>query len=252
VKKEYTYILIAYVAMQFSFIIGQPLVYQIGIKLFHQSAQTMKVMTSPIWIVISFILGLIVILFMLSKSERKEFNRVAPLPVSQSIAWAIGGIFLTFLAQYVAIMIETLLGIQQGSQNTERILTLITKFPLVILVSSIVGPILEEIVFREIIFGSLRKRFSFFISGLISSIIFGLAHQEIPHLLLYTLLGFTLAFLYERTKRMTVSMFAHVTMNTIVVISQFAQPTMEHAAQNHNVYRIIGGFIYETTSFWFN
>ncbi|MCG4852189.1 CPBP family intramembrane glutamic endopeptidase, partial [Acidaminococcus intestini] len=77
-----------------------------------------------------------------------------------------------------------------------------------------IGPaielILEEIVFRKIIFGTLRRRFSFLLSGIVSSVIFGLAHTEPSHLFLYSLLGLTLAYLYEKTNRITVSMFAHV------------------------------------------
>ena len=42
--------------------------------------------------------------------------------------------------------------------------------PWFLIVISIIGPILEEIVFRKILFGTLYKRFNFFIAAIISSL----------------------------------------------------------------------------------
>ncbi|MCG3057195.1 CPBP family intramembrane metalloprotease, partial [Escherichia coli] len=76
-------------------------------------------------------------------------------------------------AQSVAAMIEmNLLGIEPGSENTEMILNLVKVTPLLIVVTSVIGPILEEIIFRKIIFGSLYRKYNFFISAFISSLIF--------------------------------------------------------------------------------
>lgn len=243
VKKEYIYILATYVLMLFSNIIGYPLVYRIGVKVFHEPAASMKTLTPPLWTVISFLVGLAIVLHFLRKALQKEKSRVEAMPAGASAVWAVFGVFLTFFAQAAGVTVESLFGVSQTSDNTKQILTLIERFPLVILISSIAGPIMEEIVFRKIIFGSLRKRFSFIISGVISSVIFGLAHTEPSHLFLYSLLGLTLAFLYEKTKRITVPMFAHVTMNTIVVVLQFMQPSIQQSIQFHEVNSIIGGFI---------
>ncbi|MGE6260587.1 CPBP family intramembrane glutamic endopeptidase [Heyndrickxia sporothermodurans] len=220
-KKEYAYILITYIAMQLSGYIGYPIVYTIGVKGFHASESYMKMVTPTYWIVISFIAALIIVLLILRKSERKyQLERNTPLPAGKSFAWAIGGIFLAFFAQAIASNIEQMIGIKEGSENTQRIVSLIETFPIVVIVSSIIGPILEEIVFRKVVFGTLHKYLSFFPSALISSIIFGLAHMEFVHILLYTAMGFTFAFLYKKTNRMLVPISAHVMMNTLVVIAQ--------------------------------
>src|SRR5690606_16658305 len=108
------------------------------------------------------------------------------MAIGQSILWAIGGIFLAFFTQYVAIVLELQLGIDPGSENTEQIMNLIRLFPLAVLVSSIIGPILEEIVFRKGIFGSLYNRFPFWLSALLSSLTFAVAHMDFTHILIYT------------------------------------------------------------------
>ena len=135
--------------------------------------------------------------------------------------------FPCLFAQSVAATIELALGIELGSENTQQIVGLIQLSPLVIIITSIIGPILEEIVFRKILFGTLYKRLNFFLSGLISSLIFSIAHGEPEHLILYGAMGFTFAFLYVKTKRILVPISAHVAMNTIVVLLQLNPSLMQ-------------------------
>lgn len=218
-KKEYWFVIIAYIAMQLSSIIGIPLLMMIGTALGYSPAD-IQIKSGAYWIVISFIITLLIILFIMRKEFGENFGSRDKASVGASIGWAIGGVFLALISQSIAGMIEQMVGIKTGSENTQEIMSLINEVPAVIIVSSIAGPILEELIFRKIIFGSLYKRFNFFISALISSIIFGLAHFELVHILLYSAMGFTFAFLYVRTNRIIVPMFAHIAMNTLVVIVQ--------------------------------
>lgn len=192
------------------------------------------------WLVLSFTVALMITLFLL----RKEMMNVPrytedALPLGSSIAWAVGGVFLALMAQSIAGTVEYLIGIEVGSENTEQIIGLIHTAPIIIMISSIMGPILEEIVFRKIIFGSLYRRMNFFLAALISSLIFALAHGEPEHLILYSAMGFTFAYLYVKTKRILVPIFTHVAMNTIVVILQLNQDKLMKYQQLQN---FIGGF----------
>jgi membrane protease YdiL (CAAX protease family) len=131
------------------------------------------------------------------------------------------------------------------------IVNIIEVTPLVILVTSILGPILEEIIFRKILFGVLYVRTNFIVAALISSLIFSLLHGEPQHLLLYASMGFTFAFLYVKTKRIIVPIFAHVAMNTMVVIIQTVfrddvekmMKQFEEMQLEQQVQVIIGGFL---------
>ncbi|WP_071396423.1 CPBP family intramembrane glutamic endopeptidase [Bacillus tuaregi] len=218
-KKEYWFILIAYTFMHLSGILGVPLVTYFG-SLLGKSPQEMAELSVSLWIMISFSVTLIIILFLLRREWTNPVRNERALSPRDSMYWAVGGIFLAFFAQITAANIEYLLGIEIGSDNTEQIVNLIKTAPMVILVTSIIGPILEEIVFRKILFGALYTRLNFFLAGLISSLIFAFAHGEPEHVLLYSAMGFTFAFLYVKTKRILVPIFAHVSMNTIVVIMQ--------------------------------
>lgn len=239
-KREYWIIIIVYIGMQFSSLLGIPLL-MFGLKSLGISPK----LAVPYWLIISFSIGLIIVLIILRK-EMKQFNlNHRGSGFGRSVIWAIAGVFLALFAQSLAANIERLLGIEMGSENTKDIIKIIDSFPLAILVSSIFGPILEEIIFRKIIFGTLHKRFNFFISAFISSLIFALAHMEPKHILIYSAMGFTFAFLYVRTKHIIVPIFAHVAMNTLVVILQSAYKNdiekLIHGAEK--VQNFIGGFL---------
>jgi membrane protease YdiL (CAAX protease family) len=226
--------------MQLSSFIGVPLM----MSFLHTLGKN-QVDAVPYWLIFSFSAALIMILFILRKEisvssfERKGSSFVI------SFIWAVFGVFLALFAQTAAANIEHLFGVPTGSENTQQILKIIDIFPMAILVSSIIGPILEEIVFRKILFGALYGRFNFFVSALISSVIFALAHTEPQHTLLYAAMGFTFAFLYVKTKHILVPIFAHTAMNTIVVLIQFVyRDDIDRLSKTaHGIQNFIGGFL---------
>lgn len=226
--------------MQLSAFVGVPIVTFIGIAL-GKNIGEMEVLAAVIWIVFSFLITLFIVLFLLRKEFKERY--MEQLPLNQSIIWGIFGIFLALFSQIMAAQIEALLGIEAESENTQQIIALIESFPIVMLVTSIVGPILEEIVFRKIIFGALYKRLNFLISAFISSVIFALAHGEPEHTILYSAMGFVFSYLYVKTKRIIVPIFAHVTMNTFVVLIQsiYKDEIQEMIKQLEATQNFIGG-----------
>ncbi len=207
--------------MQLSSIVGIPLLYKIGGDVLGLTNDRLDEIVPGYWLIISFSLTLLVVWGILRKSETStQLERTSPLNAGSSIVWAVVGIFMAFTAQTIAVQIEYALGIQMGSENTKMIIGIIEKVPLSMMVAAIIGPILEEIVFRKIIFGVLYEKMNFFFAALISSVIFALAHFEPEHVILYSAMGFTFAFLYVKTKRILVPIFAHVAMNTTVVLMQ--------------------------------
>ena len=244
-NKKYVYIVLTYIAMQLSFFIGMPLFYTIGVKGFDLPPREAQIQATGYWLVFSFFVGLAIVLLLLRKSEKhNKIERAEPLSLGLSLVWAIGGIFLAFFAQIIAVAIEQMIGVKPGSENTQEILQLIDLFPGIVLISSIIGPILEEIVFRKVIFGTLYNQLPFGMAAVISSIIFAFAHMEPIHLILYTAMGFVFAFLYVQTKRIIVPIIAHVMMNTLVVVAQrFIPEDLEKNIQSFiHLVRWMGGF----------
>lgn len=212
-NKDYGWILITYILMHLSGFIGGPLLAALGVP--HH-------LILSVWTVVSFSAASLVVLVLLWRSTyRNAIERQQPVPLFRAAVWSVLGVFMAYAAQYAGIIIETLLGIPQGSENTQQVIGLVETFPIVILSVAVFGPFLEEIVFRKIIFGSLYEKMPFFAAALISSLIFSAAHWEWEHTILYAAMGFTFAYLYVKTKRIIVPIVAHVAMNSFVVLMQY-------------------------------
>ncbi|WP_449538607.1 CPBP family intramembrane glutamic endopeptidase [Ferdinandcohnia sp. Marseille-Q9671] len=244
-KARYWYVILTYILMQFSGALGIPLLLLLGVG-DNLDPETAKNTIISLWTIFSFVAALPIVLYLLRQDIRERHQNLERSSRGEAFGWAIAGIFMAMTAQALAANIEIyVFGIEPGSENTQEIMALVKSLPLLVIVVSIIGPILEEIIFRQIIFGSLYKKFGFFISALISSLIFAVVHMDFTHILIYTAMGFTFAFLYVHTKRIIVPIFAHVAMNTFVVVGQtiFADDIERIMKETDKLQSIfIGGF----------
>ncbi|MDX1510676.1 MAG: type II CAAX endopeptidase family protein [Nitriliruptorales bacterium] len=104
-------------------------------------------------------------------------------------------------------------------------------FLMAILVAGILAPILEEVVFRGVLFQSLRQKMGLWAAVALSSLAFTVVHIELlgaPIFLggLFVLAGF-LALLLHWTKSLVVPIVAHATFNTITLILAVVLPEVE-------------------------
>lgn len=235
--KRYWLVILTYILMQLSAIIGVPLLMLMGIE---------REQIPGIWTLFSFSIGFIIILLFLRQDMTDRHLNRDRSSKSEAIVWSIAGIFMAFMAQYFAVVIEiSVFGIEPGSENTEMIVELAKATPALILVVAVIGPILEEIIFRMIIFGSLYKRFNFWIAAIISSVIFAAVHMDFEHLLVYTFMGVVFAFLYVKTKRIIVPIIAHVALNSFVMLVQviFGDRLVELQRKLEEMQGFIGGLL---------
>jgi len=209
---RYWWVVVTYVLTQLSVLLFAPLL----ASLF----QISPIQASIYGYIIGFILGLIVTLLILRPDMRMGSSTRAA-SVSESVIWAILGVFIAMAAQYAATLISlTLFDIEVGSENTQMLTNMSRSIPLFMIIPAIIGPILEELVFRKVLFGTFYKKMNFFFAALLSSLIFGLMHGEIQLMLTYTAMGFVFSFLYVKTKRIMVPIITHAGMNTLVLVLQ--------------------------------
>ncbi|WP_353048227.1 type II CAAX endopeptidase family protein [Planococcus sp. ISL-110] len=138
-----------------------------------------------------------------------------------SVVWGFLGFLLLLIGQSIAALIEMkVLGIDPGSENTASLVNIAEAVPLAIVSIVLFGPILEELVFRRVLFGSLNQTTNFFFATAISALVFALIHFDFTHLLLYFTTGLILAFLYQKTKRIITPIIAHICLNGYVMLIQ--------------------------------
>ncbi|MGG0655873.1 CPBP family intramembrane glutamic endopeptidase [Rummeliibacillus pycnus] len=224
-KKTALYILLAYIVMQLSsFLFLRPFFRFIQGRNPEMSKHELILTTQGWYIFISMGIALIAFLILISRDQNFwKIYKGSKASLPSSILWGITGFFMVFIGQSIGSMIESSLGIHQGSQNTANLVSIADIAPIAIIAIVFIGPILEEIVFRRVIFGSLVQTTNFFVAALVSSIVFALIHLDLPHIIIYAISGFIFAFLYHKTKRIITSIIAHMMLNGFVTIIQLYQ-----------------------------
>lgn len=154
-------------------------------------------------------------------------NRGTGLPPDKKITigdWLVygfTGLLLIYAAEFIGVLlIRSLFGMPQVSQNTTEILKMINKAPVFVVYAVVLAPIMEELVFRKTIFGVGRRIINPIGAALISSLLFGLAHNDNRFLIIYSGIGLVLCWLYNRTGSIKVTMLAHALLNGITIALQ--------------------------------
>ena len=193
------------------------------------------------WTIFSFAAGLVAVLIIMKPYMKVPSTRDAANPAS-IILWIVAGVFLAYIAQFIAGLIEiNLLGVTQNSANTQMIIEVTRAIPVFMVVPALIAPIVEEIIFRKIIFGMLYKKMNFFIAAIISALVFGIIHGEPEHILIYSSMGFVFSYLYVKTKRIIVPIIVHMTLNTISVAIQLSLSPEEIQKQLEQMQTILIG-----------
>lgn len=75
------------------------------------------------------------------------------------------------------------------------------------------APLAEEIVFRAMIFRTLRKGFAFWPAAILSGVVFGVYHMNLVQGVYAALLGVLLAYIYEKTNSLLGVYIFHLSFN---------------------------------------
>lgn len=141
------------------------------------------------------------------------------LALRQEIYYIIFGTLALVLLQWLSSYIEIKFLRQPSySANTGYLLTVLAKYPYYLVNIVIFAPIMEEFVFRKVLFADLGSVIDPIGAALASSLLFSLAHQD-GHYLTYAGIGLVLCLLYARTGRLRIPILAHSLMNLLIILS---------------------------------
>lgn len=91
-----------------------------------------------------------------------------------------------------------------------------TPFALSILCVGIILPIIEEVIFRGLIFNRIKYQYNYIAAIIISSIAFGIYHGNITQGIYATVMGFGLAYAYNKTDSLLIPVCIHISANVTV------------------------------------
>jgi membrane protease YdiL (CAAX protease family) len=179
---------------------------------------------SFIWVeTIDYLVGAVVLILIDRKTNEISHLEAHRSSFFQALAWGIIGTALVLVVQFIISYVTIILGSNPSSANTATIVTLAKVNPFFILAVAVGAPIMEELVFRKVLFGNLSTLFGansnlgMTIMAIVSSLAFALMHND-GHLFLYAAIGLLFCWLYHKTGRIQTSMIAHILMNAVVVL----------------------------------
>ena len=129
---------------------------------------------------------------------------------------------LALLAYYAIAVAYALLVVQPEQEDIARSLGLgsgvLTTFLAVFLIA-LAAPVSEELFFRGMLFGGLRRSMGRMPAAAVSALVFGALHATtgvtaVPPLIVF---GFVLALLYERTGSLLPGMLGHAINNALAL-----------------------------------
>jgi membrane protease YdiL (CAAX protease family) len=88
-----------------------------------------------------------------------------------------------------------------------------------LLVLAVLAPLVEELIFRGLLYGWIAGRWGTLVAWLVSSITFAAAHYEPAHIILVLPLGLLFGYLRRRTDSLLPSLAAHVVNNGFAVLA---------------------------------
>lgn len=113
---------------------------------------------------------------------------------------------------------------------------------LIIISTSIVAPIFEEVIYRGIILEQLNRRYGMIKAIVVSSLLFGIMHLNIEQGINGFFIGMVLGFIYIKTNSLLLSIFLHLANNSLVIISAFI-PFIDLSSEKFNLVQLLCGAI---------
>lgn len=191
---------LSYIIIQFLLIILLYIIYfSLGndINLFNQFLHV-----NQIYLVVTLALIFIPLLtYEYNKSKHNDFNG----KVNKLWALLISGIILSLFYNILAFYVNFLLKTNLYDSNTKMITTLIA--------TGFIGPIIEELLFRGVMYNEAKKRYPNTKAIWIVNICFALCHFNVLQMFYAFILGFILIYVYEKYKTIKAPIIVHMASN---------------------------------------
>lgn len=184
---------------------------------------------------------LFIVVSILIKNELVEdFVSLKTYDKKDIFANSVVGYFLLAVGSGIGSSITIALGGTGNSENQQAIAKILTSeygFVMIICIA-LIGPIVEEFIFRKSLFALCDKlKINRIITILITSALFGLIHVtsggDYVEVFPYIFMGIAMGIAYNMSKNIIVPIIVHIFQNTLSVVSiLYLLPLLEQLQQN--------------------
>jgi membrane protease YdiL (CAAX protease family) len=107
----------------------------------------------------------------------------------------------------------------EGMKQVLEIVRDLHQLALSLLLLAVLAPLVEELVFRGLLYGWLAGRWGKTVGWIVSSLAFAAAHTEPAHIVLVLPLGLLFGWLRQRTDSLLPSLVAHIANNGLALVA---------------------------------
>ncbi len=107
----------------------------------------------------------------------------------------------------------------EGMKQVFEIVRDLNQLALGLLLLAVLAPLVEELVFRGLLYGWLAGRWGKNVGWIVSSLAFAAAHTEPAHIILVFPLGLLFGWLRKRTDSLLPSLVAHIANNGLALVA---------------------------------
>lgn len=181
-----------------------------------------------LFVIVSQAISLVVTLILIASKLRKldlPWSKVGlkRFKIFQAVRYVGGYYVIIFGLLMLLAIIASSLGVQppattDGETGGTKLLEFMGSFWLTFALSVILAPIIEEIIFRGVLFPAISKRYGLVSGVVISSFVFTLVHIDPINMISVLPLGVFLAIMYQRTGSIYPGMMLHASWNFMVLL----------------------------------
>lgn len=158
------------------------------------------------------------IIYISKSGEKKEPIKIAALFSTELKDY----VFIGWLGISLGICLSvavSIFGISEQDEAFKQVNELIESQPFWLKIASvgIIIPIQEELMYRGLIYKNIEQRYNHIKAAVISSMVFAVMHMNLSQGIYAFLMGFVLAFIYQKTKNIYACITFHCSANIFAV-----------------------------------
>lgn len=161
--------------------------------------------------------------FLIFRIRKKKFFKEVGVNKTEIINYPIAfflGIALNFFTVSFISLIPIPQSLMESYVEATESATIGSLTPLAIIVTAVVAPIIEEIVYRGLFYTRLKRCMPMLGAMILSSFIFGLMHGTALIWVIYAaVLGFVLSWVFEKSGSLLASVLVHMGFNLVGALS---------------------------------
>jgi len=168
-----------------------------------------------------FLIGLLAVVVAVAPLGKAAFPALGLRPASWK--YAVLGAFATLVLSIAVSQI----GIEpQGMKQVIEVVREPRQLILSLLLLAVLAPLVEELVFRGLLYGWIAGRWGGTAGLIVSSLAFAAAHFEPAHIILVLPLGLLFGWLRRRTDSLLPSLFSHIVNNGFALLAAVYLPNV--------------------------